>query len=243
MLEIIHSIFMLFLFIMMLYLILFNEKKKNTPSPRKKQILEDIQKIVSQKSDELEYEKKYYKGNWEKVKRWKKNIQEIVTEYQNNLSNYSKEDLIEEKATMELLLNNGLDAIKKNQDPYSVTEKDLLFVEKSPLFDPFFYIISIIPILGIYFMFAFVKLHITLLTFAFSLYLLYIYTPVTKKIDRCHFYLASILVTFTCVYGYVLNQWINIQSTTVQIWVSLLLPVVYGIIYYAIRHKRKVREI
>lgn len=59
------------------------------------------------------------------------------------------------------------------------------------------------------------------------------------KFNPQHFFMIVII----SVLGYFLNQWVYEQPDTVQIWVTILLPVVYGIIYYAIRHKRKIREI
>ena len=64
------------------------------------------------------------------------------------------------------------------------------------------------------------------------------YHPIQKEEILNTIYLILVFIG-----GFFLNQWVYEQPDTVQMWVTLLLPVIYGIIYYALRHKRKIREI
>ena len=145
------------------------------------------------------------------------------------------ESVLEDWEKLEDELSSGLCVVRDGHNPLTVKEgKGREMKPLSPLGKIVVPLLVIIPATFLYLVLSGVNFGILALTIAFPWFLF--------NSEQVKFrYLICVLVMG--ILGYYLNEWTYAQSGEVQIAVTVGLPIIYGLIYYALRHKKSVREI
>lgn len=200
-----------------------------------------IDQMLASAFKKVDLEKKRYTPNeWKLIKEWKENMRDDAFNCTSGIISQKKceENINHFKEILDRDVQNIQSTIARVKREKNLEEEMIYF---NPSF-PFFiitYLISICWLLlggeqGIFYV-----------TLSFGLILFPRHglpRPITHfepKSKLSHF--LGFLTITTC--GYFLNQWTYKQSDDIQMWVSLLLPVIYGIIYYMVRHKKKIKEL
>ena len=191
-------------------------------------------------------QKKYHKG-WSSVESWKQNIERKVDKIKEL---YQKEGESEKvTAAFDELsesLENGLRVIQDGENPLVVQKGKGHdgWHELSIKWKILFAAIFLLPCLWLYLVLSGIGYGILILTIAFSFFIFPKGTPFQflEQSDKFRFkHFIGILLISTI--GYYLNRWTYAQAENVQIAVTVGLPIIYGLIYYVLKHKKVMREL
>ncbi|MBR6412196.1 MAG: hypothetical protein IKS41_03430 [Alphaproteobacteria bacterium] len=224
---------------------------------------EEFEDVVEDYFHDIDAERQNYKGSWSAVEEWKQKMRERADELKHRIQTEGEtEDVLDIWATWDEEMQDGLEAVQNGNNPLlpkkekkEVTkEEEQQESKKSPWGKKIISLLVLIPLLFLYLVLSILECSIFLLTIAFSCFLFsYDIDPNSSdpfalfdftKLKRMPFkfkYLVGII--FISVIGYFLNQWTYAQSGEIQLAVTICLPILYGLIYYKLHHKKSIREI
>ena len=205
-------------------------------------LLDDLDEMLENYFCDIDAEKKKYKGLWANVENWKKKINGRADEIRKLFKQEGETDsVLEIFDKLEEDLNNGLMVIQDGNNPLTVQKgighrEDEEATKTSKFFSGPFWIAILT---ALYFCLSILCYGIIFLTIIFSLFLLWkMYSEKLYNIKK-----ATIDGLILVICGYFLNRWTYAQSEEIQLAVTIGLPILYGIIYYKLNHKKQVREI
>ena len=230
-------------------------------APRQEANLQDesveFEDIVKECFQDITAEKKNYKGSWSAVEEWKCKMEKKADELkQRTQTEGLTYEILEAEDSLIEELDMGLAVIQDGNNPLVVKEgKGRSFLSELSIFGkaiiPF---LVIIPSIYLYLVLSLLEYGILLLTIAFSCFLFsYDIAPNSSgilapfdftQLRRIPFNFKNLLgIVLISGIGYFLNNWTYAQSGEVQLAITISLPILYGLIYYKLKHKKSVREI
>ena len=146
---------------------------------------------------------------------------------------------------LEIDLEKGLCVIQDGNNPLVVKEgKGRGYPELSILGKFIIPLFILIPSFFVYLVLSWAGCGILVLTIAFAYFFFPNGIPLAISDESIKFnfkhLLAILVISFL---GYYLNKWTYAQTGEVQIAVTIALPILYGLIYYKMKHKKSVREL
>ena len=222
---------------------------------------DDFDATLADYFQEIDAEKENYRGSWDAVEEWKQKMREKVEEVkQRFLKEGETEAVMEDWEILDDELQNGLDVVQEGknplvinggnkQNPVSNHELELSTFGKRVI--P---LLILIPMIFLYLVLSTLECSIFLLTIAFAYFFFPNGIPLTLSdtpspwngyhLKFISFNLKHLIgIIIMSVFGYYLNKWTYAQSGEVQLTITVVLPIIYGLTYYRIKNKKSVREI
>ena len=226
------------------------------PQKPKPDFLDELNTMLDYYRKKIKAEKKHYRNPWSVVELWQREINDRANQIKERYRKEGEtESVLQECEGLGEALNNGLMVIQDGNNPLVVKEgKGREYDQSLPLWGKILFIGVISPFCFVAYI-ALSAIHggILALTialacglFPFGIFpLLFSILPRSRTLEELRLFNFKhfLWILFISALGYILNRWTYAQSETIQIGITIGLPILYGFIYYQTRYRRKIKEL
>ena len=229
--------FQVILIIIAMIGIAIREKKRRAAN-----YLDSLKEMVDDYFKDIDAEQKTYRSGWSLVEEWKRQMRDKADQIKERFQKENESTAVSE-AFDELSesLENGLRVIQDGNNPLVVKEGKGRDEKLTGIQKWIFWGLCLFGGTFIYLSVSAEGAGIAFITVLFTVLIVAGALPnfLKKNSQALRLFCAFCL----CVLGFILNSWTYEQAENVQIAVTVGLPIVYGLIYYVLKHKKTVREV